>query len=108
MLGYMKRYEMPWPALEWVSRSVAEKYLAEGIPHLVLVELETGEVITKGTGPEGVEAAVERMREYSGVSSDKSFRIEGFLDKYGLLIMVALSCVVILVFQKWRGQKQAA
>ena len=108
MLGYMKRYEMPWPALEWGSRSVAEKYLAEGIPHLVLVELETGKVITKGTGPEGVEAAVERMREYSGVSSDKSFRIEGFLDKYGLLIMVALSCVVILVFQKWRGQKQAA
>jgi len=100
MLGYMKRYQMPWPAVEWAERSSVSKYQADGIPHLVLVDLETGRVITKGTGPQGLEVAVERMREYTGVTSEEEFKVEGILDKYGLLIMVGITCVLIFFFSK--------
>jgi len=107
-LDYMKLYDMPWPAVEWASIPELNGYAAEGIPHLVLVEIATGKVITKGTGPSGVEAAVERMREHTGVTSDSAFKVGGFMDKYGLLVMVALSGVSILLFQKWREKRAAA
>lgn len=106
-LDYMKLYDMRWPALEWSSTPELIQYSAEGIPHLVLVEIATGKVITKGTGPGGVEAAVERMREFTGVTSDSAFKVNGFMDKYGLLVMVALSGVIILLFQKWRMKRAA-
>ena len=106
MIGYMERYKMMWPALEWNSRGDVEAYQSSGIPHLVIVEIETGNVIAKGTGPSGVEAAVEKMRELTGVAAESPFKINGFLDKYGLLIAVAFSCVGIFLFQRWRERRE--
>lgn len=95
MVGYMRHYNMKWPALEWRSRAAADPYQSNGIPHLVIVETETGEVVSKGTGPGGVEEVVGKMRELTGVKDGEPFKINGFVDRYGLLLAVVLSCAAI-------------
>ncbi|BDS08135.1 hypothetical protein NT6N_31750 [Oceaniferula spumae] len=106
VIRYMENYQMRWPALEWESIPDANPYAPEGIPHLAIVDLKTGEVISKGTGPSGVEAVVMRMREFSGVNEDKPFKAGSFADRYGLLIAVVLSCLAIFLFQKRRHVRQ--
>ncbi|MBK1830061.1 redoxin domain-containing protein [Verrucomicrobiaceae bacterium R5-34] len=103
---YMKNYHMRWPALEWEAIPGVNSFAPAGIPYLVLVERETGQVISKGTGPSGVEAVVTRMREFTGVATEEPFKAGSFADRYGLLIAVALSCVAIFLFQKWRGRNE--
>jgi len=107
MLKYMEDYKMPWPAVEWGGFGPVEKYLAEGIPYLVLIDIETGKVITKGTGPAGIEEAVARMREYSGVSGEEPFKAQGILDKYILFVVVGVSCGFILLLLIWRARRDA-
>jgi len=107
MVSYMEKYKMSWPALEWDSIPDANLYASSGIPHIAVVDIETGEVVSKGTGPAGVEAVVARMREITGVDADKPFKAGSFLDRYGLLVAVVLSCLAILFFQKWRERRES-
>ncbi len=107
-LSYMKLYEMPWPAVEWSSMPELNQYLAEGIPHLLLVEIATGKVISEGTGPAGVEAVVERMREITVVTSEEAFKVNGFMDIYGLLVVPLLCGMFLLFFLKWREWRAGA
>ncbi len=106
-IAYMKKYKMPWPALVWGSRGLVEKYAADGIPHLVLVELATGKVIAHGTGIPEIEAVVKRMREMTGVDADSPFSIGSWLSNYSTLIAVAVSLLVIALIQKWKARRAA-
>ena len=107
VLKYMESYEMQWPALEWGQIAAVEKYIAQGIPDLILVELATGKVLTKGTGAPGIEEAVARIREYSGLTGEKPFKAKGFLNQYGLIIAVVVSCGLILLLMKLRSGSKA-
>lgn len=104
MLSYMKKYQMLWPAVVFDARGAVEKYAANGIPHMVLVERDTGVIVAEGTGIGGVEAVVTRMRDFSKVDAAKPFQAENWLSKYGVLIAVGVCFLVILLFQKWREQ----
>ncbi|MCP5538198.1 MAG: redoxin family protein [Akkermansiaceae bacterium] len=105
MIAYMKKYQMHWPAVVFRSTGLVEKYAANGIPHMVLVERQTGEVVSHGTGPSGVEAVVARMRDFSMVDTGKPFQAGSWLSKYGVLIAVAVCFVVIFFYQKWREKR---
>lgn len=106
MIQYVEKYQMRWPALEWSSIPNADRYSARGIPHLALVDIETGDVISKGTGPSGAEAVVNRMREITGVKTEKPFKAGSLIDRYGTLVAVAVCFVAIFLFQKWRERRQ--
>ncbi|MBT8044022.1 MAG: redoxin domain-containing protein [Verrucomicrobiae bacterium] len=107
MFSYMKKYRMTWPAVVFAKRGVVEKYAADGIPHMVLVERQSGEVVSFGTGDAGIEAVVTRMRDFSGITAEKPFQTGSFMSRYGVLIGVGASCVVILLVQKWRERRAA-
>ncbi len=103
MLAYMENYGMKWPAVKYGSQNMLEGYASEGIPHLVIVERETGKALAYGTGPSEIEQVVKKMRNYSGVEGD--FEIGGFMDRYGLIVAVLLCGLLILVLKKYRERR---
>lgn len=106
MFDYMEKYGMNWPAVVYRASSLVDKYAASGVPHLVLVNRHSGEVVSHGTGERGIEAVVNRMRDFSKVTSDKPFRASNWLSKYGVLIAVALCFVVVFLLQKRKERKE--
>lgn len=108
MTGYIKKYDMPWPAIEWGSRASTASYAAQSIPCLTLVERTSGKIISQGVGVSGegsVETVVAEMRQITGMQTDKPFRTQGVLSQYGTLIAVGIACLAILTLQKWRKSK---
>lgn len=108
MFSYMEKYQMTWPAVVFGARGKVEKYAANGIPHMVLVDRQTGSVVSHGTGPSGIEAVVTQMREFSKVDAEAPFQAGSFLSKYGVLIAVAVCFIAIFFFQKWREKREVA
>jgi thiol-disulfide isomerase/thioredoxin len=106
MLAYMKKYQMVWPAVDFGSRGLVDKYAAEGIPHMVLVDRHSGEVVSHGTGLGGIEEVVKRMRDFTKVDAETPFKAGSFLSKYGVLIAVAVCFIGIFLFQKWREKRK--
>ncbi len=105
MLAYMNQYDMPWPAIIWDKRSMAEPYADQGIPHLTLVERSTGKIIAQGTGVSGngsVVDVVKKMRQFSGVTAETPFQISSFLDQYGILIALVVTLLVMFLVKKWK------
>ncbi len=107
MFRYMGKYRMSWPAVVFSARGMVGKYAADGIPHLVLVERQSGKVLSQGTGLSGIEAVVQRMREITRVDAEKPFQASGWLDQYGVLIAVVVCFGGIFFFQKWRERREA-
>jgi len=105
MFAYMKKYQMVWAAVDFGSRGLVDKYAAEGIPHMVLVDRHSGEVVSHGTGLGGIELVVKRMRDFTKVDA-KVFKAGSFLSKYGVLIAVAVCFIGIFFFQKWREKRK--
>lgn len=103
MLRYMEQYGMKWPAVQFGKEGMLEGYASEGIPHFVLVERKTGKAIAYGTGPDDIEEAVEKMRAYSGIEGD--FSTSSFMDRYGLLVVMLLSGLLILFLKKSRERR---
>lgn len=104
LLAYMKKYGMKWPAVQWGSQEVLEGYASAGIPHLAIVERKTGKAVAYGTGPGGIEEAVEKMRVYSGIEGD--FEVGGLFERYGILLAVLLSGVGILFLKYLRERRK--
>jgi thiol-disulfide isomerase/thioredoxin len=108
MFEYMVKYGMTWSAVVFSARGVVEKYAAEGIPHMVLVERQSGKVVSHGAGLSGIEAVVNRMRDFSKVDAEKPFQAGNWLSKYGVLIAVAVCFIGIFLFQKRREKGRKA
>ncbi|MEJ6572798.1 MAG: thioredoxin-like domain-containing protein [Akkermansiaceae bacterium] len=106
MFDYIKKYQMTWPAVVYSARGLVDKYAANGIPHMVLVDRHSGAVISHGTGLSGIEEVVTRMRYFSKVDAETPFKAGSFLSKYGVLIAVAVCFIGIFFFQKWREKRE--
>lgn len=106
MIDYIKKYNMPWPVVEWASRASTDPYAAPGIPCLSLVERSSGKIIAQGIGVSGegsVETVVAEMRQITGIQTETPFRTQSVLSQYGTLIAVGVTCLAILAIQKWRS-----
>lgn len=107
MLAYIKRYDMPWPAVSWSSRQMLDGYAVQGIPHLALVDRKTGKLITAGTGASGegsVESVVDRIRELTGDTDAEPFRTGNFLSRFGLIIAIAAATGIIFLIRSLRAR----
>ena len=104
MLRYMQNYGMKWPAVQFGHEEMLEGYASRGIPHLVIVDRKTGKALAHGTGVEGIEEVVKKMRVYSGVEGE--FQVGSWLEKYGVLVAVLLCGVLIFVLKKSRERRK--
>jgi thiol-disulfide isomerase/thioredoxin len=108
MIDYIKKYDMPWPVVEWGSGATTEPYAAQGIPCLTLVERASGKIIGQGIGVSGegsVETVVAEIRKITGIQTETPFRTQGTLSRYGTLIAVGMTCLAILAIRKWSRSK---
>lgn len=105
MLAYMKQYGMTWPTVPWPERGQADAFASTGIPHLALIDRESGAVIARGTGSTGsgsVESVVDEIRRITGDTTRPAFRTSTFWGRYGVLLAIGLSFLLILIIQKWK------
>jgi len=97
MVDYMRKYKMKWPAMEWNNRAIANQYIADGIPHLVVIDLATGKAVTKGTGQSDIKKVVSKIRKFGGTAGgipiDKN--IWNFRDNYTLVAGIVVSFLVV-------------
>lgn len=106
-LDYMEHYKMPWPALAWDSRGLANAYAARGIPHLALVEIASGKLIAQGTGT-SIDSVVDQIREITGVTTGKPFRAGSLFGRYGMLIVISIIFIGTFILQKIRRSSRAS
>ena len=65
---------------------------------------ENGQGAAHGTGVEGIEEVVKKMRVYSGVEGE--FQVGSWLEKYGVLVAVLLCGVLIFILKKSRERRK--
>ncbi len=101
-LKYLRDYNMPFPAVAWADIPKLEKYAPNSIPHLALIEADTGKLITTSREV-GIDGVVEKMRQLAEVTDAPDFSVPVSKSRWLVPLAIIGMFLALMLFRQMRG-----